>query len=145
MPLLLFENQVFAHSIKKRFQRKRSCKEEKWMSQYLKVLLEIRMRHQKRVDVQQLKLTLKKSWNPSNLKVPFRHLETQHENVQKRKGEILTEPEAVKRLKSEMMTTEKQKVAKKVRLAPDLREKKLQVGNGRMLEMQSKLGKNVRA
>ena len=53
---------------------------------------------------------------------------TQHENVQKRKGEILTEPEAVKRLKSEMMTREKKKVAKKARLAPDLREKKLQMG-----------------
>ena len=65
------------------------------------------MRHQECVDVQQLKLPSKKSWNPSHLKVPFRHLATQHENVQKRKGEILTEPEAVKRIKSEMITKEK--------------------------------------
>ena len=63
----------------------------------------------------------------------------QHGNVQKRKGEILTEPEAVKRLKSEMITREKKKVAKKARLAPDLREKKRQVGKGPVLEMQSKL------
>ena len=91
------------------------------MNQLQEVLLEIRIRHQERVDVQQLKLSLKRSWNPSNLKVPFRHFATQHENVQKRRGEILTEPEAVKRLKFEMMTTEKKKVANKARLAPDLR------------------------
>ena len=85
------------------------------------------MRHQERIDVQQLKLPSKKSWNPSHLKVLFRHLATQHENVQKRKGKVLTEPQAVKRLKSELMTREKKKVAKKHRVAPDLREKKLQV------------------
>ena len=34
----------------------------------------------------------------------------------------------MKRLKSEMMTREKKKVARKAKLAPDLREKKLQVG-----------------
>ena len=94
------------------------------------------MRHQERVDVQQLKLSSKKSWNPSHLKVPFRHLAAEHENVQKRKDEFLTEPSAVKRLKSEMMTREKKMVANKTRLAPDLSEKKLQ---GPMLEMQSKL------
>ena len=109
------------------------------MSQKQKVLLEIRMRHQEREDVQQLKLPSKKSWKSSHVKVPFRHLATQHENVQKRKGEILTEPKAVKRLKSEMMTREKKKVAKKARLTPDLRKKKLQVGKGPVLEMQSKL------
>ena len=54
----------------------------------------------------------------------------QHENVQKRKGEILTEPYAVMRLKSEMMTREKKKVAEKAKLEPDLREKKLQIGKG---------------
>ena len=97
------------------------------------------MRHQERVDVQQLKLPSKKSWNPSHLKVPFRHFAMQHENVQKPRDEILTEPEAVKRLKSEMMTREKKKVAKKARLALDLREKKLQVRKGPMLEMPSKL------
>ena len=48
--------------------------------------------------------------------------------TRKRKGEILTEPEAVKRLKSEMMAREKKKVAEKARLAPDLSEKKLQMG-----------------
>ena len=53
--------------------------------------------------------------------------------------EILTEPEAVKRFKSEMMTREKKKVAKKARLAPDLKEKKLQMRKGSMLEMRSKL------
>ena len=53
---------------------------------------------------------------PNHLKVPLRHLTTQHENVQKRKGEILTEHEAVKRLKSEMMTREKKKVAKRQEL-----------------------------
>ena len=90
------------------------------------------MRHQERVDVKQLRLPSKSSWNLSHLKVPFRHLATQHENVSKRKGEVLTELEAVKRLKPEMMTREKKKVAKK-------REKKLQVGKGSMLEMQSKL------
>ena len=47
--------------------------------------------------------------------------------VQKRKGEILTETEAMKKLKSEMITREKKKVAWKAKLAPDLREKKLQV------------------
>ena len=36
-------------------------KKKKWMSQYQKVLLEIRMRHQELVDMQQLKLLLKKS------------------------------------------------------------------------------------
>ena len=86
------------------------------------------MMHQERIDVQQLKLPSKKSWKPSHLKVPFRHLATQHENVQKRNGEILTKPEAVKRLKSEIMTREKKKVAKKARIAPDLRQKNLQVG-----------------
>ena len=65
--------------------------------------------------------------------------------VQKRKGEILTEPEAMKKLKSEMMTREKKKVARKAKLAPDLTEKKLQVEKGPMLEMQSKLRKNVKA
>ena len=59
-----------------------------------------------------IKASIKKSWSPSHLKVPFRHLATQHENVQKRKGEIVTEPEAVKRLKSEMMTREKEKGCK---------------------------------
>ena len=93
------------------------------------------MRYQERVDMQQLKLPSKKSWQSSHLKVPFR----QHESVQKRKGEILTEPEAVKRLKSETMTREKKKVAKKARLAPDLRKKKLQMRKGPVLEMQSKL------
>ena len=97
------------------------------------------MRHQERADVQQSKLPSKKSWNQSHLKVPLRNLATEHENVQKRKGELLTEPEAVKRLKSEMMTREKKQVAKKASIAPDLREKKLQVGKGPMLEMQSKL------
>ena len=82
-----------------------------------------------------IKASIKKSWNPSHLKVPFRHLATQHENVRKRKGEIITELEAVKKLKSEMMTREKKKVAKKARLAPDLREKKLQVVKSPMLEM----------
>ena len=96
------------------------------------------MKHQEPADVQQLKLPSKKPWNPSHLKVPFRHLAKQHENVQKRKGEFLTEPYAVKRLKSDVMTREKKKVANKARLAPDLREKKLQVGKGSMLEMQSK-------
>ena len=47
---------AIAHSIITRLQRKRSCKEKKWMSQYQKVLLETRMRHQERVDVQELKL-----------------------------------------------------------------------------------------
>ena len=81
MPLLLFENQIFAHSIKRRFQRKRSCKEEKWMSE-----------------------ASIKSRGTEPSQVPFRHFATKHENVQKRKGEILTEPEAAKRLKSEMIT-----------------------------------------
>ena len=36
------------------------------------------------------------------------------------------------------MTREKKKFAKKTRLAPDLRQKKLQVGKGPMLEMQPK-------
>ena len=45
----------------------------------------------------------------------------------------------MKRLKSEMMKKEKKKVARKAKLAPDLREKKLQVGRGPVLEMQSKL------
>ena len=58
-----------------------------------------------------IEASLKTSWNPSHLKVPFRHFATQHENVQKWKGEILTKPEAVKRLKSEMKTREKKKVA----------------------------------
>ena len=74
------------------------------------------MRHQERVDVQQLKLPSKKSWNPNHFKVAFRHLATQHENVQKRKGEILTEPEAVKRLKSEMMTREKKRLQRRLDL-----------------------------
>ena len=39
-----------------------------------------------------IEASIKKSWNPNHLKVPFRHLATQHENVQKRKSEILTEP-----------------------------------------------------
>ena len=71
---------------------------------------------------------------------------TQRENVQKLKGEILTEPYAVKRLKSEMMTREKKKVAKKARLAPDLREKKLQVGKAQAkpsLKDQKKLVKKA--
>ena len=59
MPLLLFENQVFAHSIKRRLQRKRSRKEEKWMNKWQKVLLEILMRHQERTDVQQLNILSK--------------------------------------------------------------------------------------
>ena len=45
------------------------------------------------------------------------------------------EPEAVTRLKSEMMTRAKKNVAKKAILAPHLREKKLQLGKGSMLEM----------
>ena len=38
-----------------------------------------------------IEASIKKCWNPSHLKVPFRHLAKQRENVQKRKGEILTE------------------------------------------------------
>ena len=72
------------------------------MNQWQKVLLEIRMRHQERVNVQQLKLPKKSVGTPNHLKVPFRHLATQQENVQKRKREILTELQAVKRLKFEM-------------------------------------------
>ena len=52
---------------------------------------------------------------------------------------MLTESEAVKRSKSEMITRENKKGAKKARLAPDLREKELQVGKGSVLVMQSKL------
>ena len=33
--------------------------------------------------------SIKKSWDPSHLKVPFRYLATQHKNIQKRKSEIL--------------------------------------------------------
>ena len=40
----------------------------------------------------------------------------QQENFQKRKGQILTEPELVKRLKYEMMTREKKRLQKR----PDL-------------------------
>ena len=39
------------------------------------------------------------------------------------------------------MIREKKKVAKKARVAPNLREKKVQVGKCPMLEMQSKLSK----
>ena len=87
-----------------------------------------------------MEVSIKKVLELEPSQVPFRHFATQHENVQKQKGESLTEPEAVIRLMSEMMTREKKKVAKKARLAPtDLREKKLQVGKGPILEMQSKL------
>ena len=55
---------------------------------------------------------IKKVLEPSHIKVPFRHFASQHENVQKWKGEILTEPEAVKRLMSEMMTSRKEKGCK---------------------------------
>ena len=64
-------------------------------------------------------------------------------NATRKRSEVarrnLNRPEAVKRLKFEMMTREKKKVAKKARLTPDLREKKLEVGKGPVLEMQSKL------
>ena len=36
--------------------------------------------------------SIENSWNPSHLKVPFRPLATQHENVQKLKSQILMEP-----------------------------------------------------
>ena len=42
------------------------------------------------------------------------------------------------------MTSEKKKVSKRARFAPDLMKKKLQVGKGPMLEMQSKLWKKKR-
>ena len=32
---------------------------------------------------------IKKSWDPSHLKVQFRHLATQHKNIQKQKSKIL--------------------------------------------------------
>ena len=88
------------------------------------------MRHQERVDLQQLKLPSKKPWNPSPSQSTIQALSNATRNVQQRKGAILIEPEAVKRLKPEMMTREKKKFAKKARLVPDLREKKLQVGKG---------------
>ena len=75
-----------------------------------------------------IEASIKKSWNSTHFKVPFRHFATQHENVQKEKGEILTEPEAVKRSKSKMMTREKKMVAKNVRLAPDLKGKETPSG-----------------
>ena len=92
------------------------------------------MRHQERMAMQQLKLPPKKSCNPSHLKVPFRHFATQHENVQKRKGDILTELEAVKRLKSEIMTREKKN---RLQRRSDLHV--IQVGKGSMPGIQSKL------
>ena len=36
-----------------------------------------------------IEASIKKSWDPSYFKVPFRHLATQHKNIQKRKSEIL--------------------------------------------------------
>ena len=63
-----------------------------------------------------IEASIKKSWKSSHLKVPFRHLATQHEIVQKWKGEILTEPEAVKRLKSEIMTGEKKMLQRRLDL-----------------------------
>ena len=36
-----------------------------------------------------IEASIKKSWDPSHLKVPFRYLATQHRNIQKRKTEIL--------------------------------------------------------
>ena len=36
-----------------------------------------------------IEASIKTSWDPSHLNVPFRHLATQHKNIQKRKSEIL--------------------------------------------------------
>ena len=70
------------------------------MSQWQKVLLEIRMRHQECVDVQQLKLPLKVlEPEPSQSTIQaLSNATRKRSRVQKRKGEILPEPEAVKRL-----------------------------------------------
>ena len=88
--------------------------------------------------MQQMKLPSKKSWNLSHLKYHSGTFQRNTKTFRSGKAKNLTEPEAVKRLKSEMIKRGK-KVAKKARLAPDLRERKLQVGKGPMLEMQSKL------
>ena len=67
-----------------------------------------------------IETSIKKSWNPSHIKVPFRHFATEHEEFQKRKGEIFTEPEAVKRLKSKMMTRERRRLQRRPDLLPSL-------------------------
>ena len=36
-----------------------------------------------------IEASIKKSWDPSHLKLQFRHLATPHKNIQKRKSEIL--------------------------------------------------------
>ena len=66
MPLLLFENQVFDHSVKRRFQRKGSCKEAKWMPPVPESSIGNSYKAPKMHRRATIEASIKYFWNPSH-------------------------------------------------------------------------------
>ena len=113
MPLLLFENQLFVHSIKEAIPKEKIVQgrdmDESVAESSIGNSYEAR-RTRRRAAIE---ASIKKVLEPEPSQSTIQALRTQHENVQKRKGEILTEPEVVKRLKSGMMTREKKRLQRR--------------------------------
>ena len=93
MPLL-FENQIFAHSTKSEKILQGREMDESVAESSIGNSYEAPRTHRRAT----IEASIKNFLNLSHLRVPFRHFATQHENVQKRKEELLTEPEAMKKL-----------------------------------------------
>ena len=134
MPLLLFENQVFAHSIKKeKILQGREMDEPVSKSSIENSYEAPRTRRRAAIEAS-IKKVLK--LEPSQSTIHALSKATRKRSEAERRN--LNRTRSSEEMKSEMLTREKKKVAKKARLAPDLRQKKLQVGKGPMLEMQPK-------